>query len=244
MGKPLRLLMVEDSENDAELITRELRRAGFDPVHERVDDRADLGMALEKQPWDIVISDYAMPQFTGLDALQMVRQRDVNLPFIIVSGTIGEDIAVRAMQAGANDYLMKGNLTRLSAVVERELREAAVCRQRQETEQALKESEAVFRSLSASSPMGIFMADLQGHTTYTNPQCRALLKLTMMETLGEGWAEAIHPEAQERMLEEWFAFVAKPGNVVSQPNAGSELARKPATGSELKVFRCGTMKRN
>jgi len=213
MGKPLRLLMVEDSENDAELIMYELRRAGFDPVHERVDERGDLRMALEKQPWDIVISDYAMPQFTGLDALQMVRQKDVNLPFIIVSGTIGEDIAVGAMQAGANDYLMKGNLIRLSVVIERELREAAVRRQRQETEQALKESEAVFRSLSASSPMGIFMADLQGHTTYTNRQCRALLKLTMMETLGEGWAKAIHPEDQERMLEEWFAFVAKPGNV-------------------------------
>jgi diguanylate cyclase (GGDEF)-like protein len=123
---PLRVLIVEDSEADTELLRRELMRAGYDPACERVETADAMGAALDRQDWDIVISDYTMPRFNGLEALQLVQQRKLDIPFIIVSGTIGEDRAVAAMKAGAHDYIMKGNYARLLPAVERELREAQV----------------------------------------------------------------------------------------------------------------------
>src|SRR5438067_4648004 len=120
----LRALIVEDSEDDAELLARELRRHGYEVDYERVHDADMLDAALRKGPWDIVFSDHSMPEFGSGAALQMVRSRDIDVPFLIVSGTMGEDVAVDAMRAGANDYFVKGKLARLPAVVDRELRQA------------------------------------------------------------------------------------------------------------------------
>jgi diguanylate cyclase (GGDEF)-like protein len=125
LSTPLRALIVEDSVDDAELLARELRRSGYDVSYERVFDRDSLEHALAQGPWDIVFSDHSMPQFGSVAALQMVRSRDPDIPFLIVSGTMGEDVAVDAMRAGANDYLVKGRLARLPAIVERELRQTA-----------------------------------------------------------------------------------------------------------------------
>ena len=108
----LRALIVEDSEDDAELLARELRRHGYEVDYERVHDADMLDAALRKGPWDIVFSDHSMPHFGSGAALQMVRGRDPDVPFVIVSGTMGEDVAVDAMRAGANDYLVKGRLAR------------------------------------------------------------------------------------------------------------------------------------
>ncbi|MEE9247183.1 MAG: response regulator, partial [Dehalococcoidia bacterium] len=139
MTKPLRVLVVEDSEDDALLAVRELRR-GYDPVFERVETGEAMAAALENQAWDIVIADYQMPHFNALDALKLSQQSGLDLPFIIVSGAIGEDMAVEAMKAGAHDYVMKGNLARLAPAVERELREAEVRRERKRAEEALRRS--------------------------------------------------------------------------------------------------------
>ena len=117
--------MVEDSPDDAELILHELERGGYRVTYERVDTRQDLASALERSRWDIVLSDFAMPQFSGPEALALVKARGLELPFIIVSGTIGEDAAVGAMRSGANDYVLKQSLARLCPALERELREAA-----------------------------------------------------------------------------------------------------------------------
>jgi diguanylate cyclase (GGDEF)-like protein len=121
---PLRLLLVEDSEDDALLLLRELSKSGFAPDHARVDTAAALRMALEDGAWDIVITDHNMPGFNSAEALAIVREKDPNLPVIIVSGSIGEDIAVAAMKGGAHDYIMKENLARLAPAIERELRDA------------------------------------------------------------------------------------------------------------------------
>lgn len=123
MPNPLRLLVVEDSAEDAELLVRALCKAGYDVRHERVDSRESLLRALER-PWDLIISDHSMPGFSGIAALQIVRERHSAVPFIFLSGTIGEDVAVEAMRVGAQDYIMKGNLARLVPAIERELREA------------------------------------------------------------------------------------------------------------------------
>jgi diguanylate cyclase (GGDEF)-like protein len=123
---PLHVLIVEDSEADSELLLRALRRAGYYPVCERVETADAMSTALDGQDWDIVISDFTMPRFNGMEALRLVQQLKPDIPFIIVSGTIGEDRAVAAMKAGAHDYIMKGNLARLVPAIERELKEAAV----------------------------------------------------------------------------------------------------------------------
>ena len=118
-AQPLRVLIVEDNADDAALLVRVLRRGHYDLTWERVDSSAGLQAALRRQTWDIVISDYSMPQFNGLSALQVVKAHDDNLPFLLVSGTVGEDIAVNAMRAGANDYIMTVSYTHLTLPTKR-----------------------------------------------------------------------------------------------------------------------------
>jgi len=138
MNKPIRVLIVEDSENDALLLVRELSRAGFEPEFDRVDTSEAMAAALAGQAWDLVISDYSMPHFNGLAALWVLKQSGLDLPFLIVSGNIGEDVAVEAMKAGAHDYVMKSNLKRLGLAVERELREAEGRRERKRADEKLR----------------------------------------------------------------------------------------------------------
>src|SRR2546421_933254 len=136
---PIWVLIAEDSEDDARLLLRELQRAGFDPAYERVDSPTAMQAALDRQAWDLVIGDYSMPAFSGPAALALLRACDLDTPFIFVSGTIGEDVAVEAMKAGAQDFLTKGNLRRLIPAIERELRDADVRRERRRAQTALLE---------------------------------------------------------------------------------------------------------
>src|SRR5260370_21482653 len=134
MGVSVRVLMVEDLEDDAVLQVRMLRQAGYEVEFERVDSAGGLSQALDKK-WDIIISDHSIPHFSGNEALKIVRARDEEVPFIFVSGTVGEDAAVAAMKVGAQDYVMKTNLQRLVPAVQRELREAEDRRARKRLEQ-------------------------------------------------------------------------------------------------------------
>ncbi len=151
MTKSLRVLLVEDSEEDAFLIKRALRQGGFDPVIEQVETPAAMRAALARQTWDAVISDHKMPRFSGLAALQLLKESNLDLPFILVSGTIGEETAVAAMKAGAHDYVMKDNLARLAPAVERELQEAEVRRARRQAEQTLQQRVEELDKLNALS---------------------------------------------------------------------------------------------
>ena len=147
--QPLRVLLVEDNPDDVQLILRLLRRGGYEPSWVQVQTAETLEEALTHGHWDIVLSDYTMPQFDALRALHQLREQSAHLPFIVVSGSIGEETAVAAMRAGASDYLMKGNLTRLVPAIERELRESAERRERARTKKALlalqEKFEIVFR---------------------------------------------------------------------------------------------------
>lgn len=138
MAMPLNILMIEDSEDDAALTILEVRRGGYEPVVKRVETAEDLADAVQSGKWDVVISDYVMPRFSGLSALKMLRESGLDLPFIIVSGKIGEDVAVDAMKTGAHDYILKDNLARLVPAIDRELREAEDRRQRRKADEALK----------------------------------------------------------------------------------------------------------
>jgi sigma-B regulation protein RsbU (phosphoserine phosphatase) len=149
------VLLVEDSENDAMLLLRELRRGGYQPLSQRVSTSEDMEKALRAadardEPFQVVISDYYMPRFRAPDALRLLRELGYDIPFIVVSGKIGEDTAVGIMKAGANDYMTKENLSRLCPAIERELREAEVRRERERTEKALGRSEDRFRHLRTS----------------------------------------------------------------------------------------------
>jgi signal transduction histidine kinase len=138
--RPLRVLMVEDSQADALMLARVLERGGFDPAYERVETREAMDQALRRQPWDVVLADHSMPQFSAPAALELVKEHGLDVPFIVVSGLIEEETAVAAMRAGAHDYVMKERLARLVSVVERELREAEVRRARREYEAELRQA--------------------------------------------------------------------------------------------------------
>jgi two-component system, cell cycle sensor histidine kinase and response regulator CckA len=138
---PLRALIVEDSEADCNLLVRTLKQAGFDLAYKQVDSADALKLSLAEETWDVVISDHAMPGFSGTVALKIIRDRKLDTPFIFLSGTIGEEIAVEAMRNGAQDYVMKGNMSRLAPAIERELRDAELRRNHKRTEQRMRQLE-------------------------------------------------------------------------------------------------------
>ncbi len=168
MGVPLRVLIVEDQEDDALLLLRLLRRAGYNLTFERVDTAEATAAALERQTWDIIIADYTLPEFNGLAALALMKERRLDLPYLVVSGSIGEDIAVAAMKAGAHDYIMKNNLTRLVPAVERELREAEVRRARKRAEDTLQENYQIMQAVFEGTTDAIFVKDRQGRYVMIN----------------------------------------------------------------------------
>ena len=140
-AQPLRVLIIEDSEEDADLLILELRRGGFQPVYRRVETEPALGAALEEGEWDIVLSDFSMPRFSMPSALAMVQGRGRDVPFLIVSATIGEEAAVEAMRAGAHDYILKDKLSRLVPAVRRELKEVEIRRERRNLEEQLRQAQ-------------------------------------------------------------------------------------------------------
>lgn len=189
MNTPVRVLIVEDSEDDTLLLLRALRRGGYDPTFERVDTAAAMTATLHQQEWDIVISDFAMPSFSGPDALALLKSSKLDLPFIIVSGAIGEETAVTLMRAGAHDYIMKGNLARLIPAIERELREAEVRRERRRAEEALRESEEKYRTLFEQSTDAIFIASREGKLIDLNQAALDLFVYAREEMIGLGIQE-------------------------------------------------------
>ena len=161
MSVPLRVLIAEDSEDDALLLVRELKRGGYEPTYERVASAAAMAAALDRRGWDLVIGDHSMPHFSGLTALSLVRERGLDVPFICVSGTISEEMAVAAMKAGANDWVTKGQLKRLLPAIERELREAR-------GRAALRASEASYAHLVERAPVGIYRSSPAGRFLSVN----------------------------------------------------------------------------
>jgi two-component system, NarL family, sensor histidine kinase UhpB len=164
----LRILIVEDSEDDTLLLVRQLEKDGYELTYERVDTPEGLEAALGKQPWDVVITDYVLPQLSGLDAIKTVAKINADLPCIVVSGKITDEIAVSAMKAGARDYVMKDNLKRIGPAIERELAEAENLRQRRRAEQEIKENENRLQKLFESLDEGVALISPSGRVILAN----------------------------------------------------------------------------
>ena len=201
MGIQLRVLIVEDQDDDALMLLRMLRRAGYDLTFERVDTAKALEAALDRQTWDIIIADYTLPKFNALAALAHVKERGLDLPFIIVSGSIGEDIAVAAMKAGAHDYIMKNNLARLIPAVERELREAEVRRARKRAEETLQENYQIMHAVFEGASDAIFVKDLQGRYVMINSAGAHVFGKSPEDVIGKDDAELFTAESVGQILE-------------------------------------------
>jgi PAS domain S-box-containing protein len=165
MKKNLHLLIIEDSESDAKLVVHALQSSGYMVHYERVERFENMKTALQKRKWDVVISDYNLPAFSAPKALETLQSSGMDIPFIVVSGTIGEDAAVALMKAGAHDYIMKGNLLRLVPAVEREIQEAKTRLERRKAEQALADERDLLRTLLDNLPDRIYFKDLQSRFT-------------------------------------------------------------------------------
>jgi len=210
----LRVLLVEDSENDAMLLLRELRRGGYQTLAQRVCTAEDMEKALRAadardEPFQVVISDYYMPRFRAHDALQLLRRLGYDVPFIVVSGKIGEEAAAEIMKAGANDYLTKENMGRLCPAIERELREAEVRREREWAQKALGRSEDRFRRLVEQIPAVTYVqepidSDNPKAITYMSPQYEDVLGYPAESEIldEEHWLRVLHPDDRERVLAE------------------------------------------
>jgi two-component system, cell cycle sensor histidine kinase and response regulator CckA len=202
--RDLRVLIVEDSEDDTFLVLRALRRGGYNVDYLQVDTPLAMHTALEQETWDIVIADYTLPAFSAPDALKLLQSQRQDLPFIIVSGTIGEEVAVAAMKAGAHDYLIKGNLTRLVPAVERELREAAERQIQRQTLQALLDTEQKIREQAALINIAsdaIFLCDLDNHIIFWNHGAERLYGWTAEEVSGKKASSLLYRELLPQVAE-------------------------------------------
>ena len=244
----LRLLLVEDSADDAELLLLALSLGGYHVVVERVETGDEMRRALATGSWDLVISDYSLPAFSGPEALDVLKSAGLDLPFIIVSGTIGEETAVTALKAGAHDFLVKGRLARLIPAIERELRDVAQRRERAQAQQALLESEAKHRSLIERAVFGIYQATREGRFLTVNPALVSMLgygsatdltalSLAEVHTDSDACREFVDRLCEQRQLSGFDAmWLRKSGEAIRVRLSGRAIALPEVQGIVLEVI--------
>ena len=181
MSNSIRVLFVDDSEDDVMLLSKALEKGGYSPTYEQVDTADAMSDALDNQTWDVILCDYAMPNFSSFSALDLYKKKGFDLPFIIVSGTITDETAVAAMKAGAHDYIIKDNLARLCPAIDREMREAKIRKERRNAKNRLQKSEEKYRTLFQDSRDAIYMNASQGTFVDFNQSTLALFGYTKEE---------------------------------------------------------------
>ena len=207
MATSLRVLLIEDSEDDAALLLRELRRGGYEPLWERVDSAEALAAAVARGDWDLITCDWVMPAFSALAALDLLRARACDLPVIIVSGEVGEEVAVSALKNGAHDYVSKHRLTRLLPAVERELRDHAEHRARRRAEASLRRAQERLQLFVEQASEVIFTLDREWRLSSVNAAATAVLGYAPSELIGRPAldlvAAAAQPAARTALARVW-----------------------------------------
>lgn len=189
----LRLLILEDVPNDAELEIAALEEAGFDCDWKRVETREDFLAGLDSLQYDLVLSDYALPSFDGLTALKLLLEHEIDIPFILVSGTLGEDAAINSLMAGATDYVMKTRLSRLGPVVQRALEDQQVRQEHQRAHEALRESEELYRQVLENSLDAILVTKTDGKILSANVAATQIFQMTEKELCEAGRDGLVDP---------------------------------------------------
>lgn len=200
MSTPLRVLLIEDSEDDALLLLRELRRGGFEPTWRRVETPQALHDALDGGEWDVITCDWVMPKFSAPAALELLRARRCDLPVIIVSGEVGEEVAVSALRSGARDFVSKQKLTRLVPAITREREEYADQQARRHAEASLRRAQDRLRVFFEQASDLIFTLDGDGRVTSVNEAVRELLGYTPAELVGRTGLELLAPGGRAQGL--------------------------------------------
>lgn len=208
-GSPLRILLVEDAPDDAALMARALERAGYLPEIHRVEDREGMTEALGAGPWDLVIADHSLPRFDSTQALEVLRAADEEIGCIIVSGSLGEEAAVNAMRAGADDYVLKDRLDQLPRAVERTLRTGQARRER-------RQAEGRYRRLVEHAPDGIVTVDMEGIVTSLNPAYERMSGFRVQDCLGRHFTDFVHPEDAVPMGERFAGTLHGDGPIAAQ----------------------------
>ena len=240
MAKPLRVLVAEDDEDDARLLTSELRRGGFDVSWERVETREAMAAALDQDAWDLILSDFRMPRFSAPEALALYAERGIETPFIVVSGTLSEEQAVALLKAGAHDFVIKDRLTRLCPAVERGLREAENRRARRRAEEeqkqaraALARSEGRFAALIEFAPDAMVISNASGEIVLVNAQTERLFGYRRDELLGQP-VEILVPERfRDGHRDHPSSAIASPEDRAM--GTGMDLGRVRKDGTEFPV---------
>jgi PAS domain S-box-containing protein len=200
MDNQLRVLLVEDDEGDAAVVLRWLKRAGYTVTSERGDTAAEMSAMLDRGPWDVILCDHDMPQWSSLEALGLLRDRGMDLPFVLVSGNIGEEVVVNAMKAGAQDFVSKRDLSRLGTAIERARREVAERQERRRAEEALRKSEERFVLAVEAMRDGVWDLDLTTDQIYCSPRFCEMLGLEAHDLQSlEAFRRLIDEKERERM---------------------------------------------
>ncbi|MGE3547449.1 MAG: PAS domain S-box protein, partial [Kofleriaceae bacterium] len=233
MKRPLRVLIAEDNDDDCELLLLELNRGEYEVRHQRIQTEAEMRNALATDSWDVVLSDYSMPQFSAPAALSVLKESGLDIPFIIISGTIGEEIAVDALKSGAHDFMVKNRLARLRPAIDRELRELEGRRRSAEAQQSQRNAEARFRAIMETAPDGVVSADNHGRINYINPAAEAMFRYQPNELMGapltQLMPERFH-DAHRFEFERWLA-----GTGDRTPGSTVELVGLRKDGSEFQM---------
>ncbi len=214
MTYPLRILHLEDNPTDAELAQATLESDGIECQVTRVETRADFLAAVEQGGFDLILADYSLPSFDGLSALEIAREKRPDVPFIFLSGTLGEEVAIESLKNGARDYVLKGRLARLASSVRRALRESEERTARQRAEAAVRASEKRFRALIENSSDGIVLLSAEGTVLYDSPAVTRILGYAPDERIGRTVFEFMHPDDRQANAERFVQLARKHGAVV------------------------------
>ena len=224
MNNAVNIIILEDNASDEELILRELRKSGLDFHAEIASDKQTLVEVIKEFVPDLMLADYSLPGFTGISAMLLIRERFGDIPVIIVSGAIGEELAIETLKAGATDYVLKDRLGRLGPVVQRALQESEELAKRKRAEEALAESESFYRQTLESIPGMVFTTRANGYCDYQSSQWVKFTGVPAEEMVGDGWNKLLHPDDQLRVFAAWRAAVEERRRMIWNTVSGDMTA--------------------